>query len=106
MKKSQAERLAAMVGAGQNVPRPSNLPDEDVKPESRKAVETESRELAATAQPGEKVERITVGTKARREIAHYWTIQGKIKRRSVADVVRDALVAEFGLPDGFTKDDI
>lgn len=104
-KKNQADRLAAMLGKAQAVARPSNLPDEEsVKPDFRQNVEAESRQAGRTENI--KAERITVGVKARKEIAYHWTIQGKLKRRSVSDVVRDALVAEFGLPEGFTKDDI
>lgn len=94
-KKSQADRFAAMVQAGQNVQRPSNI-ESTGNPERRKAVNTD----------GSKIERITVGTKARKEIAYHWTAQGKLKRRAVADVVQDALIAEFGLPDGFSKEDV
>lgn len=105
-KKSQADKVAAMLGKAQAVARPSNLPDEEkaAKPEGRQDVEAENRQTGKIE--SEKVDRITVGVKARKEIAYHWTIQGKLKRRSVSDVVRDALVAEFGLPDGFTKKDI
>ncbi len=104
-KKSQADKITVMLGKAQSVARPSNVADEKTEQSSiRQTVETVSRQ--AGKPEGEKVERITVGVKARKEIAYHWTVQGKLRRRSVSDVVRDALVAEFGLPDGFTKEDI
>lgn len=90
-KKSQADRLAAMVSQAQNVPRPSNLADDYEKPESRKAVLPENFSD----------ETVTIGAKVYKDLAYFWTAQGKVKRQSVSDVVRQALVDAFGLPEGF-----
>lgn len=51
-------------------------------------------------------ETVTVGAKVYKELAHHWTAQSKLKRRAVSDVIRDALVAEFGLPEGFDAENV
>jgi len=93
-KKSQADRLKAMVSKAQNVARPS-------------AVNTNSRENVKTGNgDATKEVRINIGTNVPKDVALWWTAQGKLKRRLVADVIREALIAEYGLPDGFTEADV
>ena len=101
--KKQADKVAAMLGKAQAVVRPSNLPDEELtKPEIRQSTDTGNREAGKP----ENRDGVNIGVKVPRTIAHWWTAQGKLKRRSVADVIRAALVAEYGLPDGFTEEDV
>lgn len=93
-KKSQADRLKAMVSKAQNVARPS-----DVNTASRENVKMQNRETVAR-------KLVNIGTSVPQDVALWWTAQGKLKRRLVADVIREALIAEYGLPDGYTEADV
>jgi hypothetical protein len=72
----------------------STAADEPTEPEQRKAV---------TPAAGET---ITVGAKVYKPVAYHWAAQSKIHRRPVSDVIRDALIEEFGLPDGFDRETV
>lgn len=82
--KSEAERLADITEA---------LPD--AIPETRQNVKPELQ--AAPLQD----ETVTVGAKVYKTLANHWTVEAKRRRMSVSEVVRNALVEAFGLPDGF-----
>lgn len=84
--KNQADQLAQITGA---------LPD--AEPEKRQAVEPSSRKPDSLANE----QTVTVGAKVYKTLAYYWTAQAKLKRQSVSDVVRQALVDAFGLPEDF-----
>lgn len=64
------------------------------KPELRKDVKPASGET------------VTVGAKVYKELAYHWTAEAKRKRKPVSDVIRDALVEAFGLPEGFSPEDV
>jgi len=68
--------------------------DPQPEPESRKDVKPASGET------------VTVGAKVYKELAYHWTAESKRKRRSVSDVIREALVDAFGLPEGFDPENV
>ena len=74
----------------------------DAKPESRKA-EKPVTQQASKPNLGEVV---TVGAKVYKELAYFWTAQGKLTRKPVSDVIREALVAAYGLPEGFDSENV
>lgn len=84
--KSAADRMASIAEA---------LPD--AKPETRQAVKPESQTTGAPLQE----ETVTVGAKVYKTLANHWTVEAKRQRRSVSEVIRQALVEAFGLPDDF-----
>lgn len=86
MSKDKDEKLSNLFVHGAEVKRPS-----DVKPESDLSGFTSG-------------EVVTVGAKVYRELARFWTAQGKLSGRPVSDVIRDALTAAYGLPEGFPDD--
>lgn len=84
--KAKAERLADITKA---------LPD--AIPETRQTVKPELQTTGAPLQE----ETVTVGAKVYKSLANHWTVEAKRQRLSVSEVVRNALVEAFGLPDGF-----
>lgn len=86
MSKDKDEKLSNLFVHGAEVKRPS-----DVKPESDLSGFTSG-------------EVVTVGAKVYRELARFWTAQGKLSGRPVSDVIRDALTAAYGLPEDFPAD--
>jgi hypothetical protein len=39
-----------------------------------------------------------------KDVARYWTVQAKMQRRPVAEVIRMALITAFGLPEYETSE--
>jgi hypothetical protein len=52
----------------------------------------------------ERMQQITVGCKVTKDVARYWTVQAKMQRRPVAEVIRMALITAFGLPEYETSE--
>lgn len=84
--KSDANRMASIAEA---------LPD--AEPKSQQAGKPVSRNLDDIGNQ----ETVTVGAKVYKTLANHWTVEAKRQRQSVSDVIRQALVETFGLPEDF-----
>ncbi len=77
----------------QETQQTSNLVDQqNVKPESQKASEPEMIE-----EPKERM--VNLCAKVPESMRRYWAAQSKLKGRTMTEVIIEALINEFGLPD-------
>lgn len=117
IRKAREAELEAGQEGPETEPRPETPPERPAsrKPERRRAVKPELRKAGKTApRKAGKAEAVkwadtaglvTVGAKAPPAVVTHWAVEAKRQKRPMSQVIIQALIEAFGLPEGSLKDE-
>lgn len=117
IRKAREAELEAGQEGPETEPRPETPPARPAsrKPERRRAVKPELRKHVKTApRKAGKAEAVkwadtsglvTIGAKAPAEVVTHWAVEAKRQKRPMSQVIIQALIDAFGLPEGSLKDE-